>query len=48
MTPDGILREIGGGLAGVVIVAMGLVIVVLFRRLTAVQDKRIEEMRETS
>ncbi|MCV2448446.1 hypothetical protein [Paracoccus sp. DMF] len=46
MNPENIIREIGGGLGAVVIVALGIVVVVLFRRLIAVQDKRIEEMRE--
>ncbi|MDF3606575.1 hypothetical protein PE067_10725 [Paracoccus sp. DMF-8] len=46
MNPENIIREIGGGLAAVVIVAMGIVIAVLFRRLVSVQEKRIEEVRE--
>lgn len=46
MNPENIIREIGGGLGAVVFVALGIVVVVLFRRLIAVQDKRIEEMRE--
>lgn len=39
MDPADIIHEIGGGLAAVVIVAEALVVLMLWRRLTEVQDK---------
>lgn len=37
-----IAREVGGGLAGVVIVALGLVVVILWRRNNELQDRMLE------
>ena len=45
MDPASIIREIGGGLAAVVIVAEGLVCLILWRAL-AERDKAIAELQE--
>ena len=46
--PESVIQEIGGGLNAVVIVALGLAVIMLWRRLNEVQDSRLADMREAN
>lgn len=45
---DSMVQEIGGGLNAVVIVALGVAVVMLWKRLNDVQDNRLADMREAN
>lgn len=48
MSPDTLVREIGGGLGAVAIVALGLFVVWLLRRNEQIQDGRLNDLREAN
>lgn len=48
MEPTAIIRELGGGLAAVVIVTEALVALMLWRRVTALQDRLFEVQQQSN
>lgn len=48
MTPDSVIREIGGGLAAVVIVALALFAIWMLRRNEQIQDARLTDLKDAN